>query len=211
MNSDRAAKNPNIRVYNADECVSFRKTNEVYGGLSNMASGYPIYINDCLIFSSEALYQALRFPHLPEVQKEIIAQKSPMTAKMISKPHRANSREDWKKSRINIMRWVLAVKLAQNYQTFSELLLSTGERDIVESSRKDAYWGAILNSTGQYEGTNALGRLLMELRVKIKSEPSSSLKSVNALTLPNFHLLGREIGTVNAEQKKRFYDGFSLI
>lgn len=73
------------RIYKFNECISFRKTSEKYGGLSNMASGYPIVINGIYIKSSEALYQAMRFPHLPEVQMIIINESSPMTAKMKSK------------------------------------------------------------------------------------------------------------------------------
>ena len=74
------------RTYSRKESVVFRKTNEPFGGLSNMAGGYPIRVNGVRILTSEALYQACRFPHLPDVQKLIIGQISPMTAKMRSKP-----------------------------------------------------------------------------------------------------------------------------
>ena len=46
------------KIYLLEECVTFRKTREEYGGLSNMASGYPIYIGKKKILTSEALYQA---------------------------------------------------------------------------------------------------------------------------------------------------------
>ena len=72
------------KVYYIEECAAFRRTHEKYGGLSNMAGGYPIYIKDKYIRTSEALYQACRFPDHPQLQEEIIAQKSPMTAKSIS-------------------------------------------------------------------------------------------------------------------------------
>ena len=75
-----------LREYKRSEVVHFRKTDEEFGGLSNMAPGYPLRINGTLIFTSEALYQACRFPHRPEVQRLIISQTSPMTAKMKSKP-----------------------------------------------------------------------------------------------------------------------------
>jgi len=113
------------RNYNRHECIVFRKTREDYGGLSNMAGGYPLLVNDVRILTSEALYQACRFPHLPEVQRLIIEQKSPMAAKMKSKSHRKNSREDWDKVRVTVMRWCLHVKLAQNRNTFGALLRST--------------------------------------------------------------------------------------
>ena len=76
-----------LRTYVSGEAVVVYKTKEDFGGLSNMASGYPLQINGVRILTTEALYQACRFPHLPEVQREIIGQHSPMTAKMKSKPH----------------------------------------------------------------------------------------------------------------------------
>ena len=60
-----------------------------------MASGFPIRINGVRVLTSEALYQACRFPHRPEVQRLIIEQTSPMTAKMKGKPYRDDSRPDW--------------------------------------------------------------------------------------------------------------------
>lgn len=74
-----------IRKYYRDKSIVFRKTKEDFGGLSNMAGGYLIYLNGIRILSSEALYQACRYPHIPDAQKEIVFQKSPMTAKMKSK------------------------------------------------------------------------------------------------------------------------------
>lgn len=84
-----------VRTYSRKDSAIFRKTAERFGGLSNMAAGFPLRVNGVYIRTSEALYQACRFPHLPDVQRLIIAEASPMTAKMKSKPHRKNSRPDW--------------------------------------------------------------------------------------------------------------------
>lgn len=140
------------------------------------------------------------FPHLPEVQREIIGQHSPMTAKMKSKPHRKDSRLDWDEVRYKVMRWCLRVKLAQNYEEFGRLLLATRDRPIVEQSRKDDYWGAkLMDETGStLIGQNVLGRLLMELREKLKDDADGVLKTVPPLGIPDFLLLGRPIETVTA-------------
>ena len=151
------------RTYDRRTSVVFLKTKEAFGGLSNMAAGFPLRVNDIQIRTSEALYQACRFPHLPQVQAEIIAQKSPMTAKMKSKPHRKESRSDWDRVRVKIMRWCLRVKLAQNWESFGKLLLKTGDRPIVEQSKKDSFWGAKPIDDEILVGMNVLGRLLMEL------------------------------------------------
>jgi predicted NAD-dependent protein-ADP-ribosyltransferase YbiA (DUF1768 family) len=105
-----------IQTYHRAECIVFLKTKERFGGLSNMAAGYPLLVNGIRILTSEALYQACRFPHKPDIQKLIIEQASPMAAKMKSKnkSHHKYSREDWYAVSIQIMRWCLRVKLAQN-------------------------------------------------------------------------------------------------
>lgn len=187
-----------LRTYRRADVVVVHKTKESFGGLSNMASGFPLLVNGVRILTSEALYQACRFPHLPDVQREIIGQRSPMTAKMKSKPHRKESRRDWDYVRNNVMRWCLRVKLAQNYEEFGRLLLATGDRPIVEQSRNDDYWGAkvvsIANDT--LTGQNILGRLLMELRELLKNDADGALKMVLPLNIPDFLLLGKPIETV---------------
>lgn len=181
-----------IRFYQTKDVVRFRKTTEEFGGLSNMAPGFPVVVLGHRIRTSEALYQACRFPHMPEVQKMIINEGSPMTAKMRSKPYRKDSRPDWDDVRVKVMKWCLRVKLAYNWRKFSELLLSTGERSIVEDSRKDSYWGAMPQDDDTLAGQNVLGRLLMDLRKKLQEDPDA-LRSVRALQIPNFCLLGEPI------------------
>ncbi|MCZ2075827.1 MAG: NADAR family protein [Bryobacterales bacterium] len=129
-----------FRTYRRDECVTFRKTDEPFGGLSNMAPGYPLCVNGVPIGTAEAIYQACRFPYRPDVQRLIIGQTSPMTAKMRSKPYREDTRPDWESVRVTIMRWSLRVKLVQNWNKFAALLLETGDKPIVEDSRKDDFW-----------------------------------------------------------------------
>jgi len=190
-----------LRTYARGEVVVVYKTKEEFGGLSNMASGYPLEINGVRILTTEALYQACRFPHMPELQQKIIGQHSPMTAKMKSKPHRKDSRRDWDKVRYKVMRWCLRVKLAQNYEEFGRLLLATHNRSIVEQSLKDDYWGAkTTDETGNtLIGQNVLGRLLMELREKLKEDVDGTLKTVPPLSIPDFLLLGSPIETVIAK------------
>ena len=181
-----------IRTYQAADIVPFRKTAEEFGGLSNMAPGFPIRLLGLKIRTAEALYQACRFPHMPEVQQMILSEGSPMTAKMRSKPYRKDSREDWDDVRVSVMRWCLRVKLICNWGTFSNLLLSTGNAPIVEDSRKDSYWGAVPQDKYILAGENVLGRLLMELREKRRANPAS-VSAVQPLNISNFYLLDHPI------------------
>ena len=163
-----------------------------------MAPGFSLTVNGIKIRTSEALYQACRFPHLPDVQRLIIAQGSPMAAKMRSKPFRKQSRPDWDKVRVKVMRWCLRVKLAQNWDTFGALLKSTDDKPIVEESKKDDFWGAYPQESGILVGGNVLGRLLMELRRELLGPGQESLRAVDPPGIGDFLLLGREIGTISA-------------
>lgn len=194
----------NFRTYTRDKSVIFKKTSEKWGGFSNMAPGYPLCVNGVYIRSSEALYQACRYPNNPEIQKKIIHQSSPMTAKMVGKPHRADTREDWQKTRIVIMKWSLRVKLAQNYENFSALLKESGENPIVESSNKDDFWGAKPVDQQTLVGVNALGRLLMELRGLVENSSQDQLSIVPVPNISNFLLLGDEIREVHASDVRPY-------
>jgi len=192
-------KLPESRTYSRQESITFRKTAERFGGLSNMAGGYLLNVNGVKILTSEALYQACRFPHLPEIQRQIIAERSPMTAKMRSKPYRDNSRSDWDIVRTKIMRWCLQVKLVQNWDKFSKLLLETGDLPIVEDSRKDDFWGAKPEDDEILVGANVLGRLLMQLREQVKNGEITSQTIINPLPISDFLLYGREIKPISKD------------
>ena len=187
------------RTYKYDEVCFFRKTKELFGGLSNMASGYPIKVNGVYILTSEALYQACRFPHLPDVQRKIINEKSPMTAKMVGKPFRSSTRQDWDNTRVDIMYWCLRVKLAQNFITFGQLLETTWNKPIVEDSSKDPFWGAVKDKKNEacLIGVNALGRLLMKLRQEYNSSKRFDLLFVEPLSIPNFLLYEEPIQAID--------------
>jgi len=199
-----------IRVYKRQEVITFRKTKEQFGGLSNMAGGYPLNVNGVEILTSEALYQACRFPHLPNIQQQIIAERSPMTAKMKAKPYRDQSRPDWDKVRIEVMRWCLQVKLVQNWDKFSALLLATDELPIVEDSHKDDFWGAKPQDDDILIGINALGCLLMELREQIKKEEITSQTIVYPPDIGDFLLYGQPINPVSKHGEHRSVNGHKL-
>ncbi|WP_420591395.1 NADAR family protein [Bacterioplanoides sp.] len=193
-----------VREYDTNSVVIFHKTREQFGGLSNMASGFPLKVNGVEILTSEALYQACRYPHLPEVQKEIVGQFSPMVAKQKSKLYLMESRTDWNDVRHMVMRWCLRVKLAQNYQAFGELLLLTEKLPIVEFSNKDSFWGAVPTKNEEHtlRGENVLGRLLMELREKLRVDNENSLMEVPPLQIKDFLLFGRPVERVFAEDTR---------
>lgn len=191
-----AAPSDKIRVYPKKEVIFFRTTSGEFGPLSNMAPQYPIIVSGLRIPTAEALYQACRFPDEPEIQKLIIDQTSPMTAKMKSKKYRDRTREDWDNVRVNVMRWCLRAKLSQNWRRFGAVLEKTGNKPIVEESNKDDFWGAKPQGDGTLIGQNVLGRLLMELRQQFREVVAERLLELPYPKIPHFLLLGEPLDRV---------------
>lgn len=183
----------------ADGCVVFFKVGDEWGGLSNMSNEFPLVVGGVRVGSSEALYQAMRFPRRPDWQKEILDAPHAMQAKMKSKKEgrrREGSRPDWDEVQEEVMRWVLRVKLACHPRAFGRLLKATRERPIVERSRKDRFWGAVLEANDVLQGENRLGRLLMELRGELADKGEAGVVRVDPPTIPDFRLLGEPVGVV---------------
>jgi len=182
------------RIYSFPDSIVLRKTKDGFGGLSNMAAGFSLNINDIIIPTAEHLYQACRFPHHPQVQLDIINEPSPMTAKWISRKNIEHTRKDWDPVRFKIMQWVLEVKLSQNWETFGSLLMATEDKPIVEEAPRDKIWGAVRDGD-TLTGTNALGRLLMLVREKYV-KTGQYKRCVAPVDIPDFLLLGHPIGLV---------------
>lgn len=187
-----------MRLYNTHEVITLSKTNEAFGELSNMSSSFPLFVNDIIIPSSEALYQAMRYSLFPKAQNEIIRQASPMTAKMISKKYDPYSRQDWELIKLKVMRWVMEIKLSQHWNKLAPILEETGNKAIVDLSYKDQFWGAKNIGNNQLEGTNALGRLWMDLREKYVIS-NSKLECVEPLAIAGFRLYDFDIDTICSE------------
>lgn len=183
------------RTYRLNEVITFRKTTEKFGGLSNMSSGFSMFVNEINIANTEILYQACRFPLFPNIQEKILSKTNPMEAKAISRKYLDCTRQDWDDVKFKVMRWCLRVKYIQNLTSFSKLLCETKDKPIVEYSLKDNIWGAIPVQKNILHGKNVLGRLLMELREKYVIE-QNKLAYVEPPNIPAFLLFNNPIEKV---------------
>lgn len=185
-------------TYSNNEVVSFLKTREAFGGLSNMAAGYLITLYGIRCKTSEHLYQALKFPNHPEIQAEILAKRSPMAAKMVAKRCRHLIRSDWEEIKLPVMAYCLRAKLQCNVERFGDLLRSTGDADIVEiSSKRDTYWGCVRQGD-LLVGHNHLGVQLTNLRDELVNDEDGFHKAM--LAPPDgveLRLMGRVLGTLD--------------
>ena len=184
-----------MRVYDSHNVLTFSKTTGKFGGLSNMSGDYALFVNEIYIPTVEALYQACKFSLYPSIQQSIISQSNPMKAKTISRAYQSYVRQDWDVIKVHIMEWCLKVKLAQNWNTFGNLLDETGDAIIVEYSTKDHVWGAMPRGDGKLEGENILGRLLMKLRQDYLRK-GIILKEVNPPMVAGMMLFNIPIGKI---------------
>jgi len=181
-----------------ENVVHFQKAVDDYGDLANMTGGFVLRVNNVAFRTPEALYQALRFPHRPDWQKEIIDQNSPMMCKRLANKadRKDEGRPDWEAISLDVMRWVLRVKLALHFERFGPLVRGTGDRSLVERSAKDKYWAAVETSADTLEGTNKLGLMWMELRQELRTQPNAVFLSVPPMEIPDFSLYGQPIRLV---------------
>ena len=178
------------------ECVVFRKTTDRWGDLSNFAPNYPILFPDTTtgFFNSEALYQACKFPHRPDIQRRIRSESNPFLAKRFARKHAKDVRKDWLEISISVMLWCIDMKLASNWKSFGKVLEETGNKRIVEDSAFDDFWGAVPEDGDCLVGVNMLGQVIEGVRVGYHSEKDEPLYFVRPPSIENGLLLfGEEV------------------
>jgi len=142
------------------ERIEFYAVGDEYGCFSNFAP-YPIRLKGAVWPTSEHYFQAQKFEddkHVEAIRKA----NSPMIAARMGRDRKKKLRRDWESVKVSIMREAVLAKFEQHPE-LRELLLSTGDAEIVEHTENDAYWG----DGGDGSGRNVLGQILMEVRQKL--------------------------------------------
>lgn len=114
-----------------------------------------------------AYREAVRVAPAPAVAKRLAAQ--PSAPRKISsdswfKHHGMQPRPDWHEVKLDIMRRADWAKFIQHPQ-LAQLLLGTGDAELVEDSATEPFWG--IGPDG--EGANWAGKVLMEVRDKLRA------------------------------------------
>ena len=145
----------------------FYRLNEPFGEFSNF-SPHPLRLKDRVWPTVEHYFQAQKFAGT--AHEEVIRNTtSPMIAARMGRSRSRPLRKDWETVKENVMREALQAKFTQ-HPPLLELLLSTGNRPLIEHTKNDRYWG----DGGDGQGRNRLGSLLMELRAEIALRDSVS-------------------------------------
>lgn len=163
-----------MTVYVENECAIIYRNRDTFGGLSNMHGDYPLMWLDEMWASSEALYQALRYPHNQKARDAIRKEANAMDAKHTAYLFINETRPDWNDVKVGFMEAVLRLKVSQHPIKIGALLDLSGDKLIVEKSRRDDYWGAKPDGYGKLEGQNVLGLLWMLIREELRQDTFSA-------------------------------------
>jgi len=113
--------------------------------------------------TSEAAYHWEKFRHHdPVVAAQIHQAISAHDAFKIAQANKARQLTNWDELKLVVMRRILQAKTDQ-HEYVRRKLFATGERELIEDSWRDAYWGWGPNR----DGKNHLGKLWMEIRSEL--------------------------------------------
>jgi hypothetical protein len=143
--------------------IYFYKINEAYGCFSNF-SHYGFELDGKWWMTSEHYFQAQKF-HNTKYEEMVRLLDNPMKAAEMGRDRNLPLRKDWEEVKDDVMEKAVLEKFKQNKE-IREVLLSTDQDSIVEKTTDDYYWGCGKDGSGQ----NKLGKILMCVREKIRSE-----------------------------------------
>jgi len=132
-----------------------------YGCFSNF-SRHGFTLDGCYWPTSEHYFQGQKFagtPHLEAVRDA----RTPKEAANIGRDRKRPLRHDWEQVKDDVMRRAVLAKFS-THAAIRDVLLGTGDEDIMENAPKDYYWGIGTDGTGK----NMLGRILMEVRAILR-------------------------------------------
>jgi N-glycosidase YbiA len=135
----------------------FYSNREKYGCFSNF-SYHGFELDGLYWYTSEHYFQAQKFVSTPYVE-QIRLVKTPKEAAKMGRDRKRPLCPDWEQVKDGIMKKAVLCKF-QTHADIREILLSTGDVELVENSPIDYYWGCGADGSGK----NMLGKLLMEVR-----------------------------------------------
>ena len=143
--------------------IEFYSTKSEFGEFSNFAA-FPFELDGAIWPTSEHYFQAEKFTDA-DYREKIRTTKSPMIAARLGRSRKIPIRADWEAVKDDVMLRAVRAKFTAHRQ-LRELLLSTGDEEIVEKTTNHYYWGCGTDGTGQ----NMLGKILVHVREELKAE-----------------------------------------
>lgn len=118
--------------------------------------------------TSEHAYHAEKFTD-PEIIQKIKDAPSAHECFRLSREYADHVRPEWWDERVAVMEKLMRIKLEQ-HEYVQKKLRETGDREIIEDSSKDSFWGWGPDQKGE----NQLGKVWMRLREELRQKDTKS-------------------------------------
>lgn len=112
--------------------------------------------------TSEHVYQAEKFED-ESLKEQIKKARSAHEAFKLAEQNKDKRRNDWDEIKLGVMKAILRAKTEQ-HPYVKKKLMESGDKELVEDSWRDTYWGWGPNK----DGANHLGKLWMEVREEFR-------------------------------------------
>ena len=146
--------------------IRFYSKTDAYAWLSNF-SPHGFELDGRYWPTVEHYLLAAKFVGTDDAWAEMIRQAAtPSAAKTMGRSKQHPLRPDWEAAKDDVMRTPVRAK----FETHPDLrvqLLGTRDEELVENAPRDYYWGCGRDGSGK----NMLGRILMEVREALRSDP----------------------------------------
>ncbi len=143
--------------------IYFYSKSERYFEFSNF-SAHGVELRDAWWPTVEHFFQAQKFED-EDYRKRIRRALTPKEAKTLGRTRDFPILADWDTLRDEIMLEAIRKKFTTHAE-IRELLLATGDEELIENAPTDYYWGCGRTGTGQ----NKLGQILMQVREELRSQ-----------------------------------------
>ncbi|WP_437603223.1 NADAR family protein [Sorangium sp. So ce590] len=141
--------------------IRFYRAGDAHGAFSNF-SRHPVSLQGKVWPTTEHYFQAQKFAGTDH--EEVIRNApGPGEAARMGRQRSRPLRPDWEQVKDDIMREVVLAKFTQ-HEDLRRALLDTGDAELVEHTKNDAYWA----DGGDGSGRNMLGKILMEIREQLR-------------------------------------------
>lgn len=141
--------------------ILFYSVGDEYGEFSNFAP-YPISLDGRRWPTAEHYFQAQKVLD-PKLREQVRRSSTPGQAANLGRNRKTPLRRDWEAVKVDVMRKVVGAKFEQHPE-LATLLLATGDSSIIEHTENDSFWG----DGGDGSGRNMLGRILMDVRARLR-------------------------------------------
>jgi ribA/ribD-fused uncharacterized protein len=141
--------------------IYFYSTTDPHGFLSNF-SPHGFHLDGHHWPTVEHYFQAQKFVGTPQ-EGRIRRAASPKEAKRLGRDRSVPLRPDWESVKDDVMRQAVLRKF-ETHADLRELLLASGDEELVENAPNDYYWGCGADGSGK----NRLGHILIEVRCRLR-------------------------------------------